>query len=293
MTKLPDKDLKKLLKEKSDHEISHTDKLKKAYCAAGLTFDTYYSGSITKVIFADGKTKKHGSLTLKPGMFIPKITNRVVAKRIQDGLYVPKNTNPNRHTNNTIMYSSERIRENLFKPCFAVDISGCYWQTAFNLGIIDEETYLKGIAKDREYKDARNIAIGSIGSLTIHERYEQGKLVLHELIRKPTACARLDIIDHVWEMAQRVAGKLGKDFLMYLTDCFFVPEDRLNDVCAYLEAEGYKTKAERCEFGSVQRMHEGTSKSNKPFYTEKVIWYLPAKDKFKFHDFSNIHDKTF
>jgi hypothetical protein len=191
------------------------------------------------------------------------------------------------------MYSSQRIRENLFKPCVSVDIVGCYWQTAYNLGVIDEKTYLVGISKDREFKDARVISIGSIGSLLTHEKYVNGKLVNTEKTRKFGATARLDIIDEVWAKANWIAKKLGPDFLMFLTDCFFVPEHRLEELCSLIETEGYKWKAERCQFGEINRMHTGTDKEGGEIFTEKVIWYNVEKDKLKFHDFSNTHNVNF
>lgn len=271
----------------------HFNKWRNKLIDLGSSFELFHTGSITKVVFADGKKRKYGDIIQKEGMHLPTITNRNVKKRLEDGEYVPKNTNPNRYNSNTIFYSSKSIQANLWEPCVAVDIIGAYWQTAVNLGVIDHITYLKGIEKDREYKDARNISIGSIGSLTIHEKYVDGKLVSHELVRKFGACARLDIVDHVWDLAQKIAGKLGPDFLMFLTDCFFVPLHREKDVKKYLAAEGYKTKSEAILFSEVQRMRTGLNKFSDTFYTEKVHWKCLDKDKWKYHDFSNKHNYDF
>lgn len=195
--KVRDIDLPGISKDKFDHMNEHFNKWKQALCTNGSSFEIFHTGSITKVVFSDGKKKKYGEIAKKQGMHLPTITNRNVKKRLESGEYVPKNTDPNRFNSNTIFYSSKSIQENLWKPCIAIDITGAYWQTAVNLGVIDHATYLKGIEKDREYKDARNISIGSIGALTIYEQYIDGKLVKHELRRKFGACARLDIVDHV------------------------------------------------------------------------------------------------
>jgi hypothetical protein len=279
--------------EKFNEQLGQFSAIKNVYCKNEMTFDLIYSGNIVKVEFEDGVTKRYGRFKQKPGMFLSRITNKVVKERIESGAYIPKNTDPMRFRNNTIMYSSQRIKENLFKPCVSVDITGCYWQTAYNLGVIDEKTYLLGISKDREYKDARNIAIGSIGAMITREKYVNGKLVSTEKSRKFGATARLDIIDHVWAMANWISGKLGPDFLMFLTDCFFVPEHRTKDICSYIEQEGYKWKIERCQFGEVIPMHTGINKKGEPLFTEKVIWYNVEKDKVKFHDFSNVHNHNF
>jgi hypothetical protein len=279
--------------EKFKEQTGQFSNIKNVYCRNEMTFDLFYSGNIIKVQFEDGKMKRYGRFKQKPGMFLANLTNKVVKQRIESGDYVPRNTDPMRFRNNTIMYSSERIRENLFKPCVSVDIIGCYWQTAFNLGVIDEKTYLIGISKDREYKDARNIAIGSIGSLLTHEKYVKGKLISTEKSRKFGATSRLDVIDHVWAMANWIAQKLGPDFLMFLTDCFFVPEHRLKDLCNYIEEEGYKWKVEKCQFGEIRKMHTGINKKGDEIFTEKVIWYNIEKDQVKFHDFSHVHNVYF
>jgi len=279
--------------EKLNKLQANTTNFKKGLILNESSFEMLQTGSITTIKYADGKDKKMGSFFPHPGMHIPRLVNKNVKSRIESGEYVPKNQNPNRWNSNTIMYSSDAIKKNLSELCVSVDVIGCYWQTAFNLGIIDQRMYDIGIAKDREYKDARNIAIGSIGSLMIYEKYENGKLITRELRRKFGACARLDIVDHVWEMAQRIAKHLGPDFLMFLTDCFFVPANREADVISLLEIEGYKSKAERLCFYEVQRMR--TEKVNDPagFYTEKVIWFKLDKDQWKFHDFSNKHNFNF
>lgn len=267
--------------------------IKTAMCESGLTFELYYGTSVVKIIDQDGVITRWGSIPDKKGMFLPQITNKIVNKRIASGEYVPVNTDSKRYTNNTIMYSNRNITRNFKNLCVAVDITACYWQSAFNLGVIDEKTYKLGMSKDREYKIARNVAIGSIGAMIFHQKYENGKLVFSEITRRPGACARLDIIDHVWQVALRISEKLGKDFLMYLTDCFYVPATRIDDLCKYIEDEGYKWKLHQVGFEKIERMSTGNDRSNNKIYTEKVIWYDFEKKKYTFHDFSHKHNFIF
>jgi hypothetical protein len=264
--------------------------IKNAMCESDLSFDLYYGTSVVRIVDQDGVVTRWGSIPQKNGMFLPQITNKVVNKRLASGEYVPKNTDSTRYTNNTIMYSNSNIRRNFKNLCVAVDITACYWQSAFNLGVIDEKTYKLGMSKDREYKMARNVAIGSIGAMIFHQKYEKGKLVSSEITRRPGACARLDVIDHVWSVSQRIAGKLGKNFLMYLTDCFYVPAIKADDVCKYIEDEGYQWKLHQVGFEKIIRMSTGTDRNNNELYTEKVVWYDFEKGKHTFHDFSNRHN---
>ena len=267
--------------------------IKNAMCESELTFDLYYGTSVVKIVDQDGIITRWGSVPQKNGMFLPQITNKVVNKRLKDGDYVPVNTDSKRYVNNTIMYSNSNIKRNFKNLCVAIDITACYWQTAFNLGVIDEKTYKLGMSKDREYKMARNVSIGSIGAMIFHQKYEKGKLVFSEITRRPGACARLDIIDHVWQVAQRIADKLGKNFLMYLTDCFYVPASKTDELCKLIENEGYSWKLHQVGFEKIERMSTGTNRANNEIYTEKVVWYDFEKKKHTFHDFSHVHNYKF
>lgn len=80
---------------------------------------------------------------------------------------------------------------------------------------------------------------------------------------------------------------------MYLTDCFFIPINRENDVKKWLSDNGYKTKSEAVIFSEVERMRTGTTKNTESFFTEKVHWKLLDKNIWKHHDFSNKHNYDF
>jgi hypothetical protein len=279
--------------EKFKNQKRSFSNLKQTYIDLEMTFDLYYSGSTVKIAFEDGVKKRQGHFLPKEGAFLTGLTNKVVKKRIDSGEYVCKNTNPSRINNHTIMYSSANIKKNLLKPCVAIDLSACYWRTSYNLGVIDQWLYDKGMAKDREYKESRVISIGSIGALIMHEKYIKGKLVSTDNIRRFGACARLDIIDEVWSIANRIATKLGPGFLMYLTDCFYAPEPMADVLCKFIKEEGYDFKIDLVQFEKVERMHTSLDKLGNDIYTERVTWFSAEQDREKIHDFSNIHDRNF
>jgi hypothetical protein len=268
--------------------------MKNTYIESEMTFDMYYSGSTMTVVFEDGKKKKQGhAIPGRKGMFLAGLTNKQVKKRIESGEYICKNTNPSRMTNNTIMYSSQNIKKNLLKPCVAIDISSCYWRTAYNIGVIDQKLYDIGMSGGKDFKEARVISIGSIGALVMHEKYVKGQLVSTDNTRRFGANARLDIIDAVWLMANKIASKLGSGFLMYLTDCFYAPESMADDLCRFIKEEGYDFKIDLVQFEKIERMHTALDKLGSQIYTEKVIWFSDEQNREKMHDFSNIHDKNF
>ncbi|NJL75304.1 MAG: hypothetical protein HC892_10000 [Saprospiraceae bacterium] len=45
---------------------------------------------------------------------------------------------------------------------YSFDLNSCYWTTAFNLGFISKKIYNNGIKGGSEFKEARNIALGTL-----------------------------------------------------------------------------------------------------------------------------------
>ena len=273
--------------EYSKSEINH---IRKKLVASGIEFKITYIGQTTTFEFMGSKTKQRfGGFKNVQGMHIPKIVMKNVFDRLDKGLYVPKNKDPERFSVNTIMYNPINISNNLMQYCVAIDINSCYFNTAFKLGIIDEHTYKAGFKKDREYKFGRNVAIGSIGADVIYEHFKDGKKIDAGAKKREGACSRLDVIDHVFEIATDLAMELKEDFLMMRTDCFFVPKHRLKFVQDKLKKFGYNTKYEEVMFGKIQRMSEGMKTDGQPYFTDEVHWYCPDCDEFKYHFFSSNH----
>ena len=102
------------------------------------SFTIKYIGSVIEFKFdSTGKTKRLGGFTPKKGMHIPKMVLGDVKKRIENGDYLPINSDPLKNVP-TIMYNHENITRNLRQHCVAVDINYCYWNTAKNLGVISD-----------------------------------------------------------------------------------------------------------------------------------------------------------
>lgn len=126
----------------------------------------------------------------------------------------------------------------------AIDINHCYWRTAFMLGYIKEETYLKGIEKD-EYKKGRLIAIGTLGKMLTVKKYENG-VKIKEYIddRDYLKYGRFfwHIISKIYELIQELKIVLGEDFLMFLTDCIFIDQNKKDIAIEIMNKHGYSTK---------------------------------------------------
>lgn len=135
----------------------------------------------------------------------------------------------------------------------SIDVNHCYWRTAYLLGYIKEETYLKGIEKD-EYKEGRLIAIGTLGKILTVRKYENG-LQVKEYIDDTDYLLYgrffWHIISKIYIMLQELISELKEDFLMFLTDCIFIDPSKRDLAISIMEKHGYSTKEYLCAFTNV------------------------------------------
>ena len=125
---------------------------------------------------------------------------------------------------------------------YQIDIKNCYWQTALSEGIISRMTYLKGLRK-RNWKVGRNASIGSLDKKIVITHYRKGVEVDSERYLQPIhyRFAREKVIRTVDRMAQDVINQVcaRDEFLMFITDCFFVTGTAVQKIREYLESKGY------------------------------------------------------
>jgi hypothetical protein len=244
----------KLLKMCVDNGIEHK-----------MTFTIKNLGVKSSIIYDNGKKRDFMDLSFRmKGMHLSKMMYDNVSKLVESGGYVPKEKNNSRLNFNTIMYDPYNISENYYKPVWSVDIDHCYWRTAYLLGIINERLYNKGMEKGQEWKTARNAAIGSLGAFYTERRYVDGKDMGVTVHNRAMNRVRCDIIDYVWKMACKIGEVVSDGFLMYLTDCFFITEDKLEEVCSLIESYGYTWKKEKIWF-KISSKYLMTN-------TDKIIW---------------------
>jgi hypothetical protein len=135
----------------------------------------------------------------------------------------------------------------------AIDINHCYWRTAFMLGYITEDTYLKGIERD-DFKKARLISIGTLGKMLTVKMYEDGTKTKEYIDdRDYLKYGRFfwHIISKIYELLQELISELKDDFLMYLTDCVFIDETKRDVVMSIMSKHGYAAKEYFATFTNV------------------------------------------
>lgn len=218
------------------------------YKSLGVKYRLLEYPSRIIITFPDYPEKKYDLVTnysRTEGVHIVKHVAANVQYRLDNDLYKPVNTDFLRSSIKTIFFNDtiggSSLKSMVGREVVAVDIDSCYFNTLYNIGAIDERTYLTGFGKNKEYKNARNISVGSlnrVGRITVFD----GLVETKETERKPTSVVRLDVIDTVYNIALRVARELGDSFLFFLTDCFFIEKDALQHCIALLEPSQYKYK---------------------------------------------------
>jgi len=134
------------------------------------------------------------------------------------------------------------IEKNVNKEIVAIDINNCYWQTAYNIGVISEKTYNFGLQFCD--KKVRNATIGYLNVKSYLYKNENGKDILIREYVKDITYARNDIIMKVYEVAKKISNKLKDDLCFFFTDCFYITKDdkAINEVINILKKYKYEYK---------------------------------------------------
>ena len=154
------------------------------------------------------------------------------------------------------MFNVDAIERSLGNQLVMVDINDCYWRTAYLLGYITEETYIKGM-KTKAWKVGRNACIGSLSKSKVVTPYKNGEpqYKLRYVVKaKPEyQYIRNHIIWEVYNIFNELFMQFGNTFYMFLTDCLVTEYDKLKEVQKYLNGKNYRMKSKPIEFLSVDR----------------------------------------
>jgi hypothetical protein len=165
---------------------------------------------------------KKRQASFKKGMFL----FGMVRKDVKEYLKTNTIKLPNKFAQ--IEYNKE-LNEDLFGKITATDLNHAYWRIAYNLGIITDKTYTKGLNDD--FKAVRLASLSTMGANKKYQKIKNGKLLdeykviygddnlkdVYKLIR--LTC---------YKYMNQVKKKLGKDFLCYKTDCIYYIDTQYN-----------------------------------------------------------------
>lgn len=175
------------------------------------------------------------------------------------------------------LFNLELIKKNIGSPVVGVDITNCYFQTAYNLGYISEKVYKMGNRKPKEWKEGRNASIGSLAKTEINIVYAKGTKKTKKLFSNPKKKAiRNHIISEIYKMfTELIQNVLHEDYYMYLTDCIYVDVKHLKTVQDFYTSKGYASKYKQFAL--------------RYFDAEKkyIIWWDYKKERNKWYCYAN------
>jgi hypothetical protein len=122
-----------------------------------------------------------------------------------------------------------KLDEERFGKITGTDLNHAYWRIAYNLGILSDMTYYKGLKDD--FKEVRLAALSTLGATKRYQKIKDGILIddyyviagdeklqqIYKLIRY--TCYRY---------MNQVKKILGIDFLCYKTDCIYYIDTKEN-----------------------------------------------------------------
>lgn len=262
--------------------IGHADRSisKSVKWCMDFTVKTY--GNTTIIDYGNTVNRYIDGYSSGNGYHLCQMVYAEVKKRVESGEYVPIEQDNNRIHSNFVCFNPANIDKFLNKKTKAFDIKRCYWDTSKKLGVISQELYNYGLnnkSKNKkkkyeikklkkgvleiklinDWKAGRNASIGSLGAVIYERVYKNGELVeVKEPYRRPFNNVRLDIVDYVWNLANSIISQVKDDFLMYLTDCFFVTSEVADNVIKLLKENGYEYSVKDVIITSMRRGKSGS-----------------------------------
>lgn len=117
---------------------------------------------------------------------------------------------------------TKTLNEELFGKITATDLNHAYWRIAYNLGIISDKTYEKGLNDD--FKSVRLAALSTMGSTKKYQIIKNGVITDNYKVIQGDESLQL-VYKYIrytcYNYMTKVKKILGRDFLCYKTDCIY------------------------------------------------------------------------
>lgn len=158
----------------------------------------------------------------KKGMFL----FGMVRKDAKSYLRKNKIKLPKKHSQ--IEYNGN-LNTELFGKVTGTDLNHAYWRIAFNLGIISELTYVKGL--DDRFKSVRLAALSTLGADKKYRLIKKGVITdEYKIIKGDEELQQIyKLIRYTcYNYMNQVKRLLGSDFLCYKTDAIYYMDTKEN-----------------------------------------------------------------
>ena len=121
------------------------------------------------------------------------------------------------------------LNEDLLGKVTGTDLNHAYWRIAYNLGIISEQTYMKGL--NDSFKSVRLASLSTLGKEKKYQKIKKGEIIDDYLIiggEEELKSIYILIRYTCYKYMNEVKKLLGKDFLCYKTDCIYYIDNKEN-----------------------------------------------------------------
>jgi len=121
------------------------------------------------------------------------------------------------------------LNEDLLGKVTGTDLNHAYWRIAYNLGIISEQTYIKGL--NDSFKSVRLASLSTLGKEKKYQKIKKGEIIDDYLIiggEEELKSIYILIRYTCYKYMNEVKKLLGKDFLCYKTDCIYYIDNKEN-----------------------------------------------------------------
>lgn len=171
-------------------------------------------------------TFKKGTYTTKELMFIRSVKNHI----IKNDIHLKDEFQEKQLYSDDVHYVkvSKVPVGQLFDKVCEVDIDQAYWETAYQLGIINDKIYVSG-SKGSISKKARLTALGSLAKKTYTYKFK-GKKITERMVEKEPLLENLwfTICKRVSDVMNIVIERLGNDFIFYWVDGIYFKHTKKN-----------------------------------------------------------------
>lgn len=166
---------------------------------------------------------KRKQKNFKKGMFLFSMVRKDASIFLQNKkeVKIPKRYNQIEYRGN--------LSESMLDNITGTDINHAYWRIAYNLGVISENTYYKGLPD--EFKSVRLAALSTLGGQKKYQIIKEG--VVTNKLKVIGGDERLQSVYTLirytcYKYMNKVKKMLGNDFLCYKTDCIYYVDSKEN-----------------------------------------------------------------
>jgi len=196
----------------------------------------YYCYTATK---NENGVQVPNKLPVKEIGFIGKVKKHINAEKVYNKV------KPNYRDKDKIKYidwnRSLKVGEQ-FKKCHCVDINTAYWDSAYNLGLINKTLYIDGLTKDKRIRLA---SLGSFAKVVKTIAFDGVKEKMLPNVEPKYPHIFFNCANDIYKTMDACKTAIGNDFLFYWTDCIYVKTAAARDkVHRILKQHKFKGKNE-------------------------------------------------